>query len=134
MADTVSKAVRSKIMSKVPQRNTTPEKLVCSYLHRQGFRFRLHRRDLPGSPDIALPKYRTAIFVHGCFWHQHRGCHKSRKPTSNTEYWDEKLSANVVRDRKKITALKKLGWRVIVIWECQTKKPEFLYRKFATLN
>lgn len=133
MTDTVSVTVRSKIMANVPQRNTGPERIVRSCLHRHGFRFRLHRRDLPGSPDIVLPKHDTAIFVHGCFWHQHRGCRKSRKPTSNTDYWDQKLAANVLRDKRKTRELKKLGWQVIVIWECETKTPETLSRKLTIL-
>lgn len=109
-------------MASVKQRHTKPELLVRSRLHRLGYRFRVQRRDLPGSPDIVLPKYGIAIFVHGCFWHQHKGCPKSRKPTSNNDYWDQKLLENVKRDRRKVAALKKLGWRVLVIWECETKE------------
>ena len=133
MADAVSKAVRSQIMSNVPQRNTSPERLVRSFLHRLGYRFRLHRRDLPGSPDIVLPKHRIAIFVHGCFWHQHRGCRKSRRPASNTDYWNPKLDAIVLRDKKKIRELKALGWQVIVVWQCEAQNIKSLSRKLALL-
>lgn len=133
MADTVDSTVRSWIMSNVPQRNTSPERIVRSYLHHHGLRFRLHRRDLPGSPDIVLPKHNTVIFVHGCFWHQHRGCRKSRKPTSNTDYWDQKLAENVWRDKRKIRELKKLGWQVIVIWECETQNLESRTHTFTSL-
>ena len=133
MADTVSKEVRSRIMSSVGRKNTKPERLVRSFLHSLGFRFRLHRRDLPGSPDIILPRHRVAVFVHGCFWHQHRGCPKSRKPTSNTDYWDRKLAENIKRDRQKLSKIKKLGWHVIVIWECEAKSLRALSRKFAKL-
>lgn len=131
--DTVSPIIRSRIMSSVPQRNTSPERIVRSLLHQLGYRFRLHRRDLPGSPDIVLPRHRIAIFVHGCFWHQHRRCRKSRKPTSNTEYWDKKLAENVKRDRRKEAALRKLGWRVIVVWQCEIHNLESLADRLAGL-
>ena len=131
MADTVSKAVRSQIMSNVPQRNTSPERIVRSFLHQLGCRFRLHRRDLPGSPDIVLPKHRIAVFVHGCFWHQHRGCRKARRPTSNTGYWNQKLDENILRDKRQIRELKKLGWQVIVVWQCETQNIKQLSRKLA---
>jgi DNA mismatch endonuclease, patch repair protein len=131
MADSVTSEVRSWIMSNVPQRNTSPERIVRLFLHRLGYRFRLHRRDLPGSPDIVLPKHRTAIFVHGCFWHQHRGCRKSRRPTSNTVYWNKKLDANVLRDKRKIRELKTLGWQVVV--ECETQNIKSLSRKLIIL-
>jgi DNA mismatch endonuclease, patch repair protein len=133
MADIVSTSVRSWIMSSVPQRNTNPERIVRSCLHHLGFRFRLHRRDLPGTPDIVLPKHRIAIFVHGCFWHQHAGCTKSRKPTSNCDYWDQKLADNVKRDKRKNTALKKSGWRVVVIWQCETRELDSLTKKLLRL-
>ncbi|MEW6128861.1 MAG: DNA mismatch endonuclease Vsr [Acidobacteriota bacterium] len=133
MTDTVSSSVRSRIMASVKQRHTKPELLVRSRLHQLGYRFRVQRRDLPGSPDIVLPKYRTAIFVHGCFWHQHKGCSKSRKPTSNNDYWDQKLLENVRRDRRKVAALKKLDWRVILVWECETKDTEKLKKKLEKI-
>lgn len=90
-------------------------------LHQLGFRFRLHRSDLPGKPDITLPKYRTVIFVHGCFWHKHPGCRLAYTPRSNEAFWSEKLASNVKRDKRNQRALRKLGWSVRIIWECQTK-------------
>jgi DNA mismatch endonuclease (patch repair protein) len=134
MADTVTKEVRSRIMSSVRQWDTSAERLVRSFLHAQGFRFRLHRRDLPGSPDIVLPRYRTVIFVHGCFWHQHRSCQKARRPSSNKDYWDRKLDENVQRDKKKANELRKLGWKVITIWQCETRSPDLMIKKLAKLN
>jgi DNA mismatch endonuclease, patch repair protein len=128
MADTVDQSIRSQIMASVRQKHTKPELIVRRCLHRLGFRFRVQRRDLPGSPDVVLPKHRTAIFVHGCFWHQHKGCKKARKPTSNTDYWDNKFKDNVRRDKKKIAKLKKLGWNAVVIWECETKDQTKLER------
>lgn len=133
MADTVTKEVRSRIMSSVRQWDTSAERVVRSFLHAKGFRFRLNRRDLPGSPDIVLPRYRTVIFVHGCFWHQHRGCQKARRPSSNKDYWDRKLDENVRRDKKKATELRKLGWKVITIWQCETQSPELMTQKLANL-
>ena len=108
-------------MSRVGAKNTTPELAVRRSLHRLGFRFRLHRRDLPGAPDIVLPRLRTVILVHGCFWHRHPKCSKASMPKSRTDFWREKFRRNVSRDRKTKTALVHLGWKVIVIWECQTK-------------
>lgn len=134
MADTVSKSVRSRIMSSVKQRNTKPEMIVRSLLHRLGYRFRLHRKDLPGSPDIVLPKFRTAIFVHGCFWHQHKNCKKSRRPSSNQEYWNTKLDENISRDKRKEKELSKLGWRVVTVWQCEICDPEVLSEKLKTIG
>src|SRR5215475_5598744 len=133
MVDRLSPEKRSWNMSRIRSGNTEPERKVRSILHRLGYRFRLHRRDLPGSPDIVLPRHKVAIFVHGCFWHQHRGCKKSRKPTSNTDYWDRKLTENVIRDRRNISELKKLGWRVLVIWQCETRNLGSLADKLALL-
>jgi DNA mismatch endonuclease (patch repair protein) len=118
--DIVSKKVRSRMMASVGSANTKPEKIVRSILHGLGYRFRLHRKDLPGSPDIVLPKYKKVIFVHGCFWHQHDGCPKSKRPTSRTEFWNKKLDGNIHRDKKNISQLQALGWTVDIIWECQT--------------
>ena len=114
------------MMSRVKGRDTKPEKLVRSLLHRLGYRFRLHRRDLPGNPDIALPKYRKAIFVHGCFWHQHPGCQRAKRPNSNKEFWNDKLDRNVARDRKNLEKLENLGWSHFVVWECETKDQSIL--------
>ena len=113
-------------MSRVKGRDTQPEKLVRSLLHQLGYRFRLHRGDLPGKPDIALPKYRKAIFVHGCFWHQHPGCQRAKRPSSNEEFWNDKLDRNVARDRKNRKELKKLGWSHLIVWECKTKDIDIL--------
>lgn len=113
---------RSEVMSKIRGKNTKPEIILRSRLFRQGFRFRLHRKDLPGKPDIVLPKYRTVIFVHGCFWHYHNNCREGRIPSSNSEFWREKLNRNIVKDEANIKALKKDNWKVIVIWECEIEK------------
>ena len=123
---------RSWIMSRIKGKDTTPEKTVRSMLHRMGFRFRLHKRDLPGSPDIAMPRHNTVIFVHGCFWHCHPGCKDSGIPKTNTIFWQNKLGKNVERDKKNIENLKYLGWNVVVIWECETKDAEGLYKKLKT--
>lgn len=119
--DVYSKEKRSEVMSKVPSTHTGPELLVRKQLHSLGIRFRLHREDLPGKPDIVLPKYGSVVFVHGCFWHHHKGCKKSKMPTSNVEFWDRKIGNNVKRDRRNAAALRRLGWRVLVIWECQIR-------------
>ena len=121
MTDKFSKKVRSRIMSKVRSKNTKPETKVRSYLHQHGFRFRLHRNDLPGKPDIVLPKYRTVIFVHGCFWHQHKNCKLAKIPHSNLEYWIPKLKRNRNRDEINEALLKKIGWIVEIIWECEVE-------------
>jgi DNA mismatch endonuclease (patch repair protein) len=109
-------------MSKVKSKNTKPELQVRSWLHKRGFRFRLHRKDLPGIPDIILPKYKTAIFVHGCFWHQHPGCKKATIPRTNHKFWKQKLERNVERDNEHDDQLKRQGWKVITVWECDVKK------------
>lgn len=119
---------RSEMMSKVRGRNTTPERLVRSVLHCAGLRFRLHRTDLPGSPDIVLPRYRTAIFVNGCFWHQHSGCRRAVRPVTNQEFWNRKLDRNIVRDAVAVRNLEAMGWRVLVIWECELKNREWEHR------
>ncbi len=120
-------------MSRVRGKDTKPEKLVRSVLHRLGFRFRKNVSELPGKPDIVLPKYKTIIFVHGCFWHQHEGCKKSHLPKSNVEFWANKLSKNVVRDRESKEKLISDGWSIFVVWECETKKVEELERKLLGL-
>ncbi|WNM60160.1 very short patch repair endonuclease [Candidatus Nitrospira allomarina] len=104
--------------------NTGPERKVRSILHRMGYRFRLHRKDLPGKPDIILPKYETVVFVHGCFWHRHKGCKDATLPKTRQNFWGNKLEGNVTRDRAKERALRKLKWRVIIVWECETKNLE----------
>lgn len=128
MSDIVSQKKRTEMMSSVKQKNTKPELLLRKMLHKHGFRFRLHDKKLPGTPDIIMPKYKTVIFVHGCFWHQHKGCRKSRRPTSNVGFWNSKLDKNIERDKTKSEALKKLGWKVLVIWECELKESEILLK------
>lgn len=118
MADTVSVEVRSAIMSRVRSRDTTPELVVRRALHQAGFRYRLHCKDLPGSPDIVLPKYRTVVQVHGCFWHGHYCSRGNRLPHTNTEYWRRKIQRNRDRDESTRRALSETGWRVVIIWEC----------------
>lgn len=108
-------------MSRIRSKDTSPEKLVRSFLHRAGYRFRLHVKSLPGSPDIVLPKYRTAIFVHGCFWHRHADCKYAYTPKSNVDFWNKKFQENVSRDVKKKKLLENVGWNVLTIWECETK-------------
>lgn len=117
MADTVNPTVRSRMMATVRGRDTRPEMFVRRALHAAGFRYRLHRKDLPGRPDVVLPRHRLAIFVHGCFWHGH-DCRRGRRPTSNTGFWDAKLARNVERDGEAQEALKAAGWTVEIIWEC----------------
>lgn len=109
------------MMSGIRGGNTRPELVVRSWLHRNGYRFRLHRKDLPGSPDIVLPSRKIAIFVHGCFWHRHPGCRLSYTPKSNVERWQAKFDENVERDKRQQAALQALGWTAIVIWECEVR-------------
>ncbi|WP_237247360.1 very short patch repair endonuclease [Sideroxyarcus emersonii] len=122
MADIVDKQTRSRMMSEIRGKNTQPEMKVRRYLHACGFRYRLHVRTLPGTPDICLPKYQTVIFVQGCFWHRHKGCRLSYMPASNKIAWQTKFQQNVMRDRKNTKALIQNGWRVIVLWECGLRK------------
>lgn len=117
---------RSRIMRAVRQSHTGPELIVRRLLHGLGLRFRLQRRGLPGTPDIVLPKYKTAIFVHGCFWHRHAGCSKATMPKTRVEFWGNKFNRNVTRDQDTERALATTGWRVLTIWECETRQPETL--------
>lgn len=119
--DSVSPEKRSWVMTQVKGRNTRPEKAVRSLLHRMGYRFRLHRADLPGKPDIVLPKYHIAIFVHGCFWHRHAGCKRATMPVTNIYYWNRKFERNVARDMQNKAALECGGWSVLIVWECELK-------------
>jgi DNA mismatch endonuclease (patch repair protein) len=119
--DTVSKEVRSRNMSAIRSKNTNPETVVRSLLFALGYRYRLHRNDLPGKPDIILKKHNTVIFVHGCFWHQHKECKRANIPKSNKKYWIPKLERNAERDKINKRELNRLGWNVITIWECETK-------------
>jgi len=120
-------------MSRIRGSDTRPEVAVRSMLHRLGLRFRLHRKDLPGKPDIVLPGRQTVIFVHGCFWHRHSGCRYAYKPKSREVFWREKFSQNVERDRRNQHALRSAGWRVVIVWECELREPEKLRLRLARL-
>jgi len=117
--DVFSREKRSRIMSRVSGKNTKPELTVRSLLHNMGYRFRLHRKNLPGKPDIALPKHNKVIFVHGCFWHGHIDCRRSKRPVTNKIFWHEKLDKNIERDKLNIKKLTELGWGVLVVWTCE---------------
>ena len=108
-------------MSRIRGRDTGPELVVRRTAHKLGFRFRLYRKDLPGTPDLVFPKHRLAVFVHGCYWHRHSGCRFAYSPKSRVEFWTKKFKQNVARDSRNQTALRDLGWRVLVIWECETR-------------
>lgn len=116
--DTLTKARRSKNMAAIRSKDTKPEKCVRSFLHTSGLRFRLHAKELPGKPDLVLPRYKAVVFIHGCFWHGHSPCKIARTPKSNLEYWVPKIQRNIARDACSKKALQKLGWKVITIWEC----------------
>lgn len=124
---------RSWLMSRVKSKDTTPELRVRKVAHALGLRFRLHRSDLPGRPDLVFPKYRTVIFVHGCFWHRHPGCSKASTPKTSTEMWQAKFKRNVERDAENIAQLSGLGWRTAVIWECETKSPDLLAHQIKSI-
>jgi len=119
---------RSTLMKRVRRQDTAPEVAVRRYLHAAGLRFRLHSRDLPGTPDIVLPKYKTVVFVHGCFWHGHDCKHGAVRSKTRTAFWDHKIASNRDRDARKAHALKKLGWHVETVWECQCSQPALLNR------
>ena len=116
-------------MGRVKSRNTKPEMLVRSMIHRMGFRFRLHKKDLPGNPDIVLSRHKKIVFVHGCFWHGHEGCPRSKRPATHAEFWNKKLDQNMERDKRFQRLLKEAGWNVLVVWQCETRKPDELLRK-----
>ena len=128
MVDRLTPERRSWLMSRVGGKNTTPEVRVRKAAYALGLRFRLHRKDLPGKPDLVFPKRRIALFVHGCFWHRHPGCRKASNPGTRPDYWGEKFSANTARDSRVAAELEASGWQVVVIWECETKDPESLSR------
>ncbi len=130
MTDVHSKEIRSFNMSRIRSKNTKPEMLVRKFLHKNGFRYRLHVKDLPGKPDIVLPKYRTVIFIHGCFWHGHEGCKYYVVPKTKTEWWLDKIMTNKNNDAKATEMLAKFGWKIINIWECDLKNKI----KASTLN
>ncbi|WP_371180914.1 very short patch repair endonuclease [Xanthomonas sacchari] len=125
LVDRLTAERRSWLMSRIGSKNTKPELALRSLLHGLGFRFRLHRRDLPGTPDVVLPGRQTVIFVHGCFWHGH-ACKRNKMPKSRTEYWGPKIDANRKRDAKKRRMLRKLGWQVLTVWECELRNPSKL--------
>lgn len=130
--DTFTIEQRSECMSRIRSKDTKPEKAVRKALFRLGWRYRLHAKDLPGKPDIVNRKRKTAIFVNGCFWHQHEGCKRKTSPKTNTDYWSNKLKRNVERQKKDIELLKLLGWKVIVIWECETNNTGLLVKKIES--
>ena len=132
MADVFTPEKRSQIMAGVKGADTGPELLVRSVVHRMGYRFRVHRRDLPGNPDIVLPRHRKVIFVHGCFWHGHNGCRRAKRPATNETFWNSKLDGNIERDKRFKKELRRLGWKVLVVWECETRRPEKLISKLST--
>jgi len=133
MADHLTAERRSWNMSRISAKNTKPELAVRLLLHRMGYRFRLHRKDLPGRPDLVLPKYGTVVFVHGCFWHGHKGCHRANIPKSRRSYWIDKLAKNAERDKRNQRKLRKAGWRVLTVWECRTKDLSRLEARFRRI-
>lgn len=134
MTDHLSKRKRSWNMSRIRSKNTKPEIDVRSLLHHMGYRFSLYRRNLPGKPDIVLPKYKTVIFVHGCFWHRHKGCKRCTTPSSNRKYWLKKFERNQANDKNSRTDLKKAGWKVLIVWECQISKQSKLKKLFLKIR
>ena len=130
--DNFTTAERSRNMARIKGKNTAPERRVRSLLHGMGYRFRLHRRDLPGTPDIVLPKHRAVIFVHGCFWHRHEGCKRATMPADHREFWEKKLTLNKERDRRHLAALEGMGYRCLVVWQCELKDMETLRRRLAS--
>jgi DNA mismatch endonuclease (patch repair protein) len=131
MTDVFTPEKRKWIMGRVRSRNTAPELVVRSVIHRMGFRFRLHVRDLPGVPDIVMPKHRKAVFVNGCFWHAHPGCPRAALPKTNAGFWERKISGNAERDGRNMEAMKSLGWDVLVVWSCEVRRPEVLLTKLS---
>ena len=131
--DMWSKEKRSEVMTRIRSKNTKPEKILRSLLHNVGLRFRIHREDLPGKPDIVFPRQKLVVFVHGCFWHFHKDCREGRIPSSNSIFWRNKLQKNVDRDQRNIDRLQKDGWKVIVIWECEIENyPEKFVKKVVS--
>lgn len=133
LLDIVSPTRRSKIMGQIRSSGTKPELAVRKCAYRLGFRYRLNRKDLPGSPDLVFPKRNIALFVHGCFWHRHKDCKYSYMPKSRVEFWEEKFDNNVARDKRARRDLEQLGWRVVTIWECETKELNRLSDRLRTL-
>lgn len=137
MADVHDRETRSRNMAAIKGRDTKPEVWLRKELFKRGFRYRIHRKDLPGRPDIVLPRFKTVIFVNGCFWHSHTGCVYFTRPSSNHDFWAQKLSGNKNRDRKNYAALLEAGWKVIIVWECAIKgskkqEPDALINRITT--
>jgi DNA mismatch endonuclease, patch repair protein len=130
--DRLTPEKRSWNMSRIRSKNTKPEKAVRSLLHKSGYRFRIHRKDLPGNPDIVLPKFKTVVFVHGCFWHRHENCKYAYTPKSRQEFWKKKFEVNIKRDLKNRNELECLGWKVVIIWECELKNLTFVKDKIES--
>lgn len=124
--DRISKEHRSWNMSRIRGKDTTPELTVRSLLHRLGYRFRLHRKHLPGHPDIVLPKYQAVVFVHGCYWHRHKRCRLAYTPKTHANFWQRKFQENVERDKNAVKTLRQAGWRVLIVWECQISNEQLL--------
>src|SRR2546430_9192335 len=129
MADVLTSAQRSFNMSRIRNRDTRPEMIVRSIVHRLGFRYRLHKKDLPGKPDIVLVRHRKIIDVHGCFFHMHKCRYGSVVPATNAKFWRTKRLSNVARDRRNLRALRRAGWNVLIVWECETRKPDVLIKR-----
>ncbi len=119
--DRLTKEERSRNMARIRGKDTKPELLVRSLLHGMGYRFRLHRKDLPGKPDIVLPKYESVVLVHGCFWHRHKGCQYAYMPKTRVSFWKKKFKENIDRDKNNLSQLEELGWNVLTVWECETR-------------
>jgi DNA mismatch endonuclease (patch repair protein) len=133
MADKLSPSRRSWNMSRIPSKNTRTELQVRSLIHSMGLRYRLHSKKLPGKPDLVFPKYKTVIFVNGCFWHRHKGCKITTTPKTNTKFWKNKFSYNVARDKEHQRELLKLGWNVVVVWQCELKDKKSLTEKVSDI-
>ena len=133
MTDIVNNKRRSEMMAGIRGRDTAPERAVRRVAHRMGLRFRLHRKDLPSRPDLVFPKRRLVVLVHGCFWHRHQGCKYAYTPKSRVSFWTEKFATTIARDQRQEAALRALGWRVLVIWECETRDETAVEVKLAAL-
>jgi DNA mismatch endonuclease (patch repair protein) len=133
MADVHSPEARSYNMSMIKGKNTKPEIIVRKFLHSKGFRFRLHKKDLPGKPDVVLPKYRTVIFIHGCFWHGHKNCKYFVVPKTRTKWWVNKIEGNRLTDKRNNAQLRKAGWKIITLWECQLR-PKIVLKTLPKLE
>ena len=131
MVDVFTPEERSRIMGRIGGKNTKPELVVRRLLHAMGYRFRLHAANLPGKPDIVLPRFKSVIFVHGCFWHSHPGCRRATFPSTNTAFWRKKLDGTKARDAANLKALAQAGWKTLVVWECETKDAEALSRTLS---